>query len=64
MDRSPGVLVRIRSALSRDHVGLTGAGKTGIYVTVLEDNSSISKYEVYCAINITFSKELSEGMSV
>ena len=64
MDGSTCVLIRVCSALSGDGIELSTVWLSWIYVAVLEDNSSVSEYEIHSAVDITFSVELSLGMCV
>ncbi|KAF7824807.1 putative pectinesterase/pectinesterase inhibitor 24 [Senna tora] len=52
------------SALCCDGILLEWEWFSGIDVAALEDYSCIAKYEVYCAIDVTFSVELPQGMGI
>lgn len=54
MDRNPGVLVRVGSALGRDGVELVGHGEAGVYVAVLEHDGGVAEDEVNCAVYVAF----------
>lgn len=62
MDRNSGVLIWVISTLGRDHIDLALQWPSYIYHAILEYNCSISKYKVYCAIDVAFSIELALGM--
>lgn len=65
MDGEAGVLARVGSAVGQDGVVAgVAVGAAEDEAAALEDRGSVSKDEVDCAIDITFSVELAEDVGV
>lgn len=64
MNRNACVLIRVDFALSCDGVLLAWHWFLGQYVAILENNCRVTEYEVYSAIDIAFSVELTIGVCV
>lgn len=64
LDRNASVLIWVFLSLSSDGVELIGKRLPWLDVAVLEDHSSIAKYEVYGTCNVAFFVELAIGVGV
>ncbi|GER53628.1 sensor histidine kinase/response regulator [Striga asiatica] len=64
LDHDARVLVRVDSALGRDHVALVRVGQAGEDGAVLENCSPVAEYEVDCADDEATGEELAVGVDV
>lgn len=62
--RNACVLIRASATLRSHKILLSCSGIPGKNITVLENHCWITKNEIYCAINVRFSIELSFGKSI
>lgn len=62
LDRNPSVLKRVVSGLGRNDIGLAVYGPSDENDAILENSSSIAEDEVYGAVDVALSVELSLGM--
>lgn len=64
VDRYAGVLVRIRPALGRHGVLLSGEGLAEVEIAVLEEGDSVAEDEVNGAVDVAVAVELTLGIDV